>query len=130
MAEVAYGYGVMPIYHASFEGKHKLMPSDDVLLKVGDTLIVLAFIQGLRRVELGDLQPKQWQLQVEKVISENASFEGANAIARISGCTLATAHQLMDNLPSNLPVRLYYHQGMRLVRTLKKLQVDCSLNQV
>ena len=73
------------------------------------------------------LKHKKWQLRVESVISEDAAFEGANAIARISGCSLAMARKMMNNLPSTLPVKLYKHQGIRLIRTLKKLQVDSSL---
>ena len=127
IAEVAYGYGVVPIFYASSEGNKAFMPSDNVCLAVGDCLIVLAFIEGLRHIEVGHLQPKKWQLKVEAVISEDAAFEGANAIARISGCSLAIARKMMNNLPSTLSVKLYKHQGIRLVRTLKKLQIDSFL---
>ena len=127
IAEVAYGYGVVPIFYASSQGNKTFMPSDNVCLGVGDSLIVLAFIEGLQQIEVGCLKPKKWQLKVKAVISEDAAFEGANAIARISGCSLAIARKMMNNLPSTLPVKLYKHQGIRLVRTLKKLQVDSAL---
>ena len=130
LAEVAYGYGVMPIYYASLRVNPTLMPSDDIRLAVGDRLIVLATIEGLQRIEAGSLAPKKWQLEVKAVISESAAFEGANAIARISGCSLAIARKLMNSLPNTLSVKLYRHQGIRLVRTLKRIQVDSSLLQV
>ena len=127
LAEVAYGYGVMPIYYVSADGNKTLLPSDNIRLAVRDSLVVLAFIQGLQNIEAGRLQPKTWQLQVKEVISEDAIFEGANAIARISGCSLSIARKLMNNLPNTLPIKLYKHQGLRLVRTLKRIQVNCSL---
>jgi Trk K+ transport system NAD-binding subunit len=129
IAEVAYGYGVIPIFYASSQGKQTFMPSDHVCLTVGDKLVVLAFIEGLKDIEIGRLKEKKWQLRVESVISEDAAFEGANAIARISGCSLAIARKMMNNLPSTLPIKLYKHQGMRLVRILKKLQVNCSIQE-
>ena len=128
--EVAYGYGVMPIYYASARVNPTLMPSDDFRLALGDRLIVLATIEGLQRIEAGSLAPKKWQLEVKAVISESAAFEGANAIARISGCSLAIARKLMNNLPNTLSVKLYRHQGIRLVRTLKRIQVDSSLHHL
>ncbi|MEA5536715.1 potassium channel family protein [Crocosphaera sp. XPORK-15E] len=129
LAEVAYGYGVIPILHQKPPNSSNLMPYDDINLSVGDRLIVLATIDGLRCIEQGRLaiKPKQWHIYVEKAANEDAAFEGANAIARISGCSLIMARNLMKELPATLSVPMYNHQGERLVRELNKLRVEAKL---
>ncbi len=125
LAEIAYGYGVVIILYQQVNKDPVLMPLDDTILAVGDRLIVLATIDGLQRIEKGrlNLHLKTWQIRVEKVFNNQVIFEGANAIARISGCKLSTARDLMNNLPQTLKVPLYKHQALRLVRELKKIQV-------
>jgi voltage-gated potassium channel Kch len=125
LAEIAYGYGVVPILYQQVNKDPVLMPLDDTILAVGDRLIVLATIDGLQRIEKGrlNLHLKSWQIRVEKVFNNQVIFEGANAIARISGCKLSTARDLMNHLPQTLKVPLYKHQALRLVRELKKIQV-------
>ena len=131
LAEIAYGYGVVPILHQ--KGGHepaRLMPSDDIRLQVGDRLVVLATLAGLQRVERGLSNAPHWQVQVEKAISEDAVFEGATAIARISGCGISATRELMNCLPNVVPTLLHKHQAQRLVRELHKLQVLASLIRV
>ncbi|MFB2837497.1 potassium channel family protein [Floridanema evergladense] len=125
LAEIAYGYGVVPIWYQQINKSPVLMPLDDTILAVGDRLIVLATIDGLQRIEKGrlNLQLKNWQIRVEKVFNNQGIFEGANAIARISRCELSTARDLMNHLPQTLKLPLYKHQALRLVRELKKYQV-------
>jgi hypothetical protein len=124
LAEIAYGYGVVPILHQrSPQESATLMPSDDVQLHSGDRLVVLATTNGLRRIELGEMCPRLWQVRVEKAITSEAVFVGANEISRISGCDLKTARSLMSNLPGILPLKLYDHQAQRLVRRLSRVQV-------
>ena len=74
-------------------------------------------------------------MQVEKALTSEAVFEGANAmnrrfrfaIAQISGCSLSTARDLMKNLPGTLRSPLYQHQAQRLVRELNKAQVKARI---
>jgi Trk K+ transport system NAD-binding subunit len=127
LAEVAYGYGVVPLLYQKPRSTAKFMPSEDTYLSIGDRMVVLATTDGLRRVEVGALAAKQWQLSVEQALTPDAVFEGANAIARISGCNLGTARSLMNRLPAKLPSPLYQHQGQRLVRELAKLRVLARL---
>jgi Trk K+ transport system NAD-binding subunit len=129
LAEIAYGYGVVPILHQKPFHPPTFMPSEDIQLAVGDRLIVLATIDGLRRVEIGKsaIHPKQWRVRVEQATTQDAIFEGANAIARISGCSLAAARGLMNQLPGTLVTPLYQHQAQRLVRELHKERVAASL---
>jgi voltage-gated potassium channel Kch len=129
LSEVAYGYGVVPILYQKDQEASKLMPSEDIRLGVSDRIVVLATSNGLRRIERGisSIMPKGWRVQVEKALTDEAVFEGANALARISGCSLNTARDLMKNLPGTLQSPLYKHQAQRLVRELGKAQVVAHL---
>ncbi|NEQ34811.1 MAG: hypothetical protein F6K40_00185 [Okeania sp. SIO3I5] len=103
------------------------MPSDDIRLAVGDRLIVLATISGLKRIENGEIKEPTWQVMVETAQSQYAIFQGANEISGIAGCSMLTARELMNNLPGKLPKKLYKHQAQRLVRTFKKALVKARL---
>ena len=129
LADIAYGYGVTPIVYQQPNRASVLLPSDEPPLKVGDRLVVLATIDGLRRIEQGKLneKAKQWQIRLEKALTTDAIFEGANAIARATGCSLTLARETMHNLPQTLPLLLYQHQAQRLVRELKKTLVVSHL---
>ncbi|MGK7917930.1 MAG: NAD-binding protein [Prochloraceae cyanobacterium] len=129
LADIAYGYGVIPILHQKPATPSTFMPSDDIFLQVGERLIILATTGGLRRIEQGQLNcnPKSYQVLVQKALTPAAKFEGANAIARITGCSLNLARELMSQLPETLPVFLYKQQGQRLVRELSKSAVVANL---
>ena len=131
LADIAYGYGVIPIMYQKPNHKPIMLPSDDdgIRLKVGAKLVVLATIEGLRRIEQGqlNLELKCWQIRVEKVLTTDALFEGANAVARISGCSLVEARTTMNNLPQTLPTFLYKHQAQYLILELKKSLVISHL---
>jgi len=129
LAEVAYGYGVVPLLHQRLPSPSKLMPSDDVVLEIGDRLVVLATSDGLRRVEYGDrsrFTRGAW-VRVTQAISPDSAFEGANAIARMTGYSLKDARELFDRLPATLPKPLYDRQAWRLLRALHKARVDAHL---
>jgi Trk K+ transport system NAD-binding subunit len=132
LSEVAYGYGVVPVLYERGEETLKLMPSDDIHLGAGDRMVVLATSNGLRRIEQGlaGIAPKRWLVKVEQALTREAIFEGASAIARISGCDLSTARALMHNLPGVLRSPLYKHQAQRLVRALTKAQVKAYIVRI
>jgi hypothetical protein len=129
LTEVAYGYEVVPVLYQKGLEIPKLMPTDDIHLAVGDRMVVLATSNGLQRIEQGiiNISLKSWRVKLENALTQEAIFEGANAIARISGCDLSTARALMHNLPGTLQVPLYKHQAQRLVRTLSKAQVKARV---
>ncbi|EKQ70214.1 K+ transport system, NAD-binding component [Leptolyngbyaceae cyanobacterium JSC-12] len=128
LAEIAYGYGVVPVLHQrNARQSLSFLPSDDICLEPGDRLVVLATSESLQRIERGERSPKCWQVQVEKALTRDAIFEGANEITRISGCSLSVARQLMASLPAQLPIPLYKHQAQRLVRHLSKVQVTAHI---
>ncbi|MGO9431384.1 potassium channel family protein [Rhodoblastus sp.] len=126
LSEIAYGYGVAPIIHRRGEDK-RFNPSDDIVLEAGDVVVVIATVDGLRRIEIGARDAPQWRLAILSSPSEAARFEAANAMARISGCDLAQARSVMQRLPSTLEKPLYQQQGSRLTRELRKLLVMTRL---
>ncbi len=126
LAEIAYGYGLAPIVHQR-GGETRVIPADDIRLEANDRLVVLATIDGLRRVETAQRIPATWFLRIEKSPTLEASFDAANAIARVSGRELCLARQAMTHLPARLNFALYQHQGLRLVRELKKMLVTSRL---
>lgn len=129
LAQVAYGYGVVPITYQSHADSHlKLMPSDDIRLQVGDRLIVLATIQGLQKIEWGTITPPRWwQLQAHRPLNAGATYYAGNTLENIVGCELSEARAFMDHLPeaSDVPgvieLSLYDHQAAHLLRKLRKL---------
>lgn len=124
LAEVAYGYGVAPVLHqAGSRQTPSLLPSEDVRLDVGDRLVVLATSESLQRIERRELAPPVWQVHIEKALTPDAIFEGANEISRISGYSLSASRHLMASLPAQLPTALYKQQAQRLVGRLRKVQV-------
>lgn len=128
LSEVAYGYGVIPIFYGAKNSyETTVMPNDDILLAQDDRLIVLATIEGLKSIEKGEMKLKQWRLEIICAKSDMGRFEGANAIARITGCPLKLARETMEKLPQILPINLYHHQGVRLMSALQKNQVISQL---
>ncbi len=127
LAEVAYGFGVVPVLHQRSQSAANLLPSDDVRLEAGDRLILLATTQSLQRIERAESTPPNWQVRVSKAPNQDAIFEGANEITRISGCSIGAARQMMTSLPALVPIPLYKHQAQRLIRNLQKAQVTADL---
>jgi Trk K+ transport system NAD-binding subunit len=129
LADVAYGYEAMPILHQQPGHAATLLPTDEIRLQVGDRLIVLVTIDALRRIEQGkiSIKPKSWRLRVETALTPEAIVEGAQAIAKHTGCPVETAQKLMLALPATLPTLLYKHQGQRLVKDLHQIQVKAAL---
>lgn len=127
ISEVAYGYRVVVLLHQTPPETATLMPSDDLRLAVGDRIVVLSSIEGLKRIEHGTIITPTWRVRIDSALTRDAAFDGANVIARISGYSLSGARELMDQLPKILPKRLYLHQAARLVGELKRSRVKAQL---
>jgi Trk K+ transport system NAD-binding subunit len=132
LSEIAYGYGVVPILYQNPPRPVELMPKDYKKIEPGIRLVVLATIDGLKRMEEGriGIYPKNWQVVIETAITEEARFDGANQIAKISNFPLDKARELIDNLPQTLPVPLYKLQAQDLIRVLQQHQVIASLKKI
>jgi Trk K+ transport system NAD-binding subunit len=131
ISQVAYGYRVMPIFYqrASDRQKRKLdpkqflMPSDDIRLGVGDRLVVLATISGLKRIERGELLPlATWQLTILPPLNKGVLFEAAQVINNVTGCGLQAAKSFLAYLPGKMQVQLYHHQAYRLWQNLNSMK--------
>lgn len=132
LSEIAYGYGVVPVLYQNPPRPAELMPKDYKKIEPGIRLVVLATIDGLKRMEQGriGIYPKHWQIVIESAITEEAKFEGANQIAKISNFPLNKARELMNNLPQTLPIPLYKLQAQHLIAVLQKHQVMASLKKI
>ena len=123
LSEISEGYGVVPLLHHQDLKPERLFPSPDTLLAIADRLVVLATRQGLSRIENGDRHIPTCYVEVLATQSKHSSFEGANAISRITGCTLSQTRMLFESLPATVPIALYPEQTRRLIDTLDRLQV-------
>jgi Trk K+ transport system NAD-binding subunit len=130
LAEVAYGYGVVPILHhkQGYEVVH-VLPSEDARLQVGDRLIVLATIEGLQRIEQGAMSAKRWQVRIEQILSTQTISIATRAIVHIAGCDIMTASSFLKHPPCTIPALLHKQQALRLIRDLKIYQVIACLVQ-
>ncbi|MEM9265645.1 MAG: NAD-binding protein [Cyanobacteria bacterium P01_F01_bin.13] len=125
LAEIAYGYGVVPILlrQSQPNGQYQdfPMPSDDSRMHIRDKLYVLSSINGLRRIERGEMTPpRQWLLEVKVPLNPNMLSEAGSMLAKLSNVKLARCRQLMDTLPNTLQLALYDYQAHRLMQELKR----------
>jgi voltage-gated potassium channel Kch len=134
LAQIAYGYGVVPIFLKTLVPKpdgrtESILPSDDERLQPGDRLFVLATISGLRRIERAELAPpRQWQLYARELnvstVSTNYSqvlHEATQKLESISGCPRERSREFLRYLPNSMELPLYDAQAYRLGQELGKL---------
>lgn len=136
LSQVAYGYSVVPIFHQRAAQKgvtgdrlEGFMPPDDRILQAGDRLILLSSINGLRRIERGEITPsRQWQLTAQKPLNTSFLHDLGSDLARISGCSLDNARAFMNTLPGMIELSLYDYQAHRLQQELgKQLPITLEL---
>lgn len=124
--QLSYGYGVVPIFHqranqSSEEYTELILPPSERQLYVGDRLVVLASINGLRRIEHGDLvPPRRWRLEAQKPLNPTFLLYCGNDLARISGCGLDAARTFMNNLPGAIELLMYDYQAHQLLQELSR----------
>lgn len=137
LSQVAHGYSVVPIFHqrglpsTPNDFSEFLLPSSDRRLQAGDRLIVLSSINGLRRIERGEITPpKRWRLDAQKPLNREFLQDIGMDLARISGCSLQAAKDFADQLPGSIELDLYDHQAYRLQKHLEKqLPVTLTLQE-
>ncbi|BAU63251.1 TrkA domain-containing protein [Stanieria sp. NIES-3757] len=128
LSEIAHGYGVVPILYQKYQQHHySLMPWNDVRVKIGDRLIVLATSHGLQRIEWGEMLPRLWHVQIEQILSRDIVAQSLEEIIVIAGCSYTDARQWLSNLPIVLPRQFYQYQAQHLVREFRKVQVVASV---
>jgi Trk K+ transport system NAD-binding subunit len=129
LAEVACGYGVVPILYQDqdYAQAATLLPSEDIKLEVGDRMVILATVDSLYQIDQREPLPRCWQVLINTIATQSIVFEGIRTIVRITGCSLSTATEVMNQLPTIVPKPLYKHQALRLVRELSKIQIQAHL---
>ncbi|MGD1854386.1 MAG: NAD-binding protein [Leptolyngbyaceae cyanobacterium] len=125
LAEIAYGYGVVPILLRQCQPNRKFqdypMPSDDLRVHLRDRLYVLSSINGLRRIERGEMTPpRQWLLEIDAPPNPNMLSEAGSLLAKLSNVDLEHCRRLMKTLPNSLQLALYDYQAHRLLQELKR----------
>ncbi|NEQ50811.1 MAG: potassium transporter TrkA [Leptolyngbya sp. SIO3F4] len=125
LAEISYGYGVVPILLRQCQPNRQYqdypMPSDDLRVRMRDKLYVLSSINGLRRIERGEMTaPRQWILEVDPPLNPNMLSEAGSLLAKLSNVKLEDCRRLMDALPNSLQLALYDYQAHRLMQELKR----------
>ncbi|BAU41865.1 potassium channel protein [Leptolyngbya sp. O-77] len=134
LSQVSYGYGVVPIFYERnserrmLDNSDSLMPSETWMLQAGDRLIVLSTIDGLRRIERGQMRaPRPWRLSMGKPLNQGNLSEIGITLHRISGLNLKTANAFARNLPGTIYVQLYDYPAHHLLTELRKLAPDVTL---
>ncbi len=125
LAQVAYGYGVVPILRETHDPKGKpcsiLMPTDDQRLRVGDRLFVLSSINGLRRIERGEMTPpRRWRLTVDALLNAEALPETVELLIKLTDCSYERARSFVEQLPAAMDIELYDYQASRLIQTMNE----------
>src|SRR5262249_25541127 len=111
LAEATFGYGLVAIlYQRKPSEMAEFFPPEDIRLEAGARLVVLATIGGLQNAEHGVTADKSHQVRILSVLSQEARFEGARTISRVTGCGLGVASALFGGLPATLSQALYQHQ--------------------
>jgi Trk K+ transport system NAD-binding subunit len=128
VSDVAYGFGVVPLVLRRHEtAAVEFLPPDDARLRVHDTLVVLAAVEGLRNIEQGSILPAEYHVRVEAKPSQPAAFDAALIMARMSGCEVAVAQAALHDAPARFDVPLYRPQAERLARELAKSGIDARV---
>jgi len=97
LARVQHGYGVTAIaLKRPSRGDGLALPPVDLVLAAGDQLLILATLAGLRRIELGQLQPpsQRLRLRLRRPLPAGQLFEVHRNLARYLGCSVEAAHGL------------------------------------
>jgi Trk K+ transport system NAD-binding subunit len=126
--EIAFGFEVVPIFLVQSDTQDSFwMPSHEKRLNPGDQLTVLATIDALHCIEIGEMKPPIYELAIYRVTAEWAKSEGAMLLTKFTGCPIGETLHLMDQLPVVFSRRLYHHQGHQLVRKLRKMGFQTEL---
>ncbi|MDG2389843.1 MAG: NAD-binding protein [Planctomycetaceae bacterium] len=134
IGDAAYGFGVIPVsLRRSLESRHERktlkFPSYDLKLETGDHLTVLATINGLKRIEIGEFSPPpRWKLTAQPPLTADFLHTAGSEISRLTGCPLATARDFIESLPNSIELKMYTHQASRLKKSLKpQLEFELEL---
>ncbi len=124
IAQISYGYGVVPILRETRNRQGKLctilMPTDEQYLAPGDRLFVLSSINGLRRIEREEMTPpRKWRITASAPPDVSGASDIAQLFSRLSNCSRSQAQSFVNQLPASMEIRLYDYQASRLIQMMK-----------
>ena len=125
LAKIAYGYGVVPILQETKDPQNRpctvILPTDEHHLQVGDRLFILSSINGLRRIERGEMTaPRRWQLSADRPATSEATPDTVQLLSRLTDCAIEEAQRFVQLAPKKtLEVNLYDYQAAHIVQKLR-----------
>jgi Trk K+ transport system NAD-binding subunit len=130
IARLESGYGVTVITRRQpGTAGAKALPPPETTLAEGDQLVILADLAGLRRIELGRLDPPGWRLQLEAHLPTEALFEVKQCLGRYFGKPPgALAHLLDGGIHFTDPLDEDF--GHLVERKLTRLGVRCAMQRL
>ena len=133
IAQVSYGYGVVPILRETRAGGISseenrqgklctiLMPTDEQYLVPGDRLYVLSSINGLRRIEREEMtRPRLWRLAADGLPNASAAADIVQILSKLANCSPSQAQAFVNQLPTSIDIQLYDYQAARLIQIMKE----------
>lgn len=126
LAKIAYGYGVVPILQETKDSQGRpctvILPTDEQHLNVGDRLFILSSINGLRRIERGEMTPpRRWQLSADRSATPEAVSDTVQLLARLTDCAIEDAQRFVQAAPAKtMEVNLYDYQAAHIVQKLRE----------
>jgi hypothetical protein len=130
--EIAEGYGVVPVMFEPKHGHARVPSLEDTALKLaaGDRLVVLASSGSLEAIERGELRPREYELQLDKLRPYAEPLQVVGILAQHFGYTLEQAREMLAGLPKSASQRLYGLYARRTHRVLQANGVLASLRRV
>lgn len=130
--EISEGYAVVPVLFQPAGCKSRVPSLDDVVIQlaVGDRLVVLASSQSLEAIERGDLRPREYELQLEKLRPYAEPLQVVGMLTQRFGYSLEQAREVLANLPHRVPERLYGLYARRTHRLLQANGLSATLRRV
>jgi voltage-gated potassium channel Kch len=129
LSAVAAGYGLMPLSltHPG-PGQSQFLPSLELVLRPGDSLVVLAPLSGLRAVEAGQMRQPAWRLEIQGMGPRADLFEGKMLLARHFDRPPGEMGLYLEcqQGPRQTPP-LHQESGRRLEARLRQLGFQCAL---
>ena len=125
LAKIAYGYGVVPILQETRDREGQLctvlLPTDEQHLKAGDRLFLLSSINGLRRIERGEMTPpRRWQLSADAPAKPEDCATATRLLARLADLSEESARHFVQSVSTEtLEVNLYDYQAANIMQRLR-----------
>jgi len=126
LAKIAYGYGVVPILRETEDPQGRpctiILPTDEQRLEVGDRLFLLSSINGLRRIERGEMTPpRRWQLSADRPATPESLSHTVQLLSQLADCAIEEVQQFAQSAPAKtLEVNLYDYQAAHIIQKLKQ----------